>query len=197
MPTGLADSVGADRSLGDDWGLLVLGGLAGAVGLGAIAALVARPSSGVGVSTSTGRDLRLPLLRWPALAVGLRAAVGGRSRAGRMQALAGVAVVVVAVVGIVATAVVTSSRSFLYERPSLAGVVHDVELWPTTTRRRPGVIAGWRLVSSSITTLATIEVVVPTVDDVGLEAIVVNDHRGSIEQPVLDGRRHGAPMRSR
>ena len=32
VPTGLAGSVGADRSLGDDWGLLVLGGLGGASG---------------------------------------------------------------------------------------------------------------------------------------------------------------------
>jgi hypothetical protein len=193
VPTGLADSVVADRSLGDDWGLLVVGGLGGALGLGAIAALVARPSSGAGAPTTSGRDLRLPLLRWPALAVGLRAAVGGRSRAGRLQALAGVSVVVVAVVGIVATAVVTSSRSFLYEHPSLAGVVHDVEI---SAYNDPSLARGDRarlLASPSITTLATIEVVVPTVDDVGLEAIVVNDHRGSIEQPLLDGRRPGAP----
>ena len=64
---------------------------------------------------------------------------------------------------------------------------------PTTTRRLVRSDRARLLASSSITALATIDVVVPTVDDVGLEAIVVNDHRGSIEQPVLDGRRPGAP----
>jgi hypothetical protein len=188
VPTGLAGRVGADRSLGDDLTLVVLGGLAGALVLGAMAWLVARPSPDARASTSTAGRPRLRLLRWPALAVGLRAASGGRTRAGRLQALGGVAVVVVSVVGIAALAVVTSSRSYLYEHPSLSGIVHDVDL---ATYEDPAPVRRDRerlRASDSITAVATIEVVVPTVDDVGLEAIVV-DADGAIAPPVLDGRR--------
>jgi hypothetical protein len=189
VPTGLAGRVGADRSLSDDWLLLALGGLAGALVFGAIATLVARPSSGTRAAMSTGRQLRLPFLRWPALAVGLRAAGGGRSRAGRTQTLAGVAVVVVAVVGIVAMAAVTASRNFVYEHPSLAGVVYDVDLKVYYDPAGVRIDRARLRASSSITGLATIEVVVPTVDDVGLEAIIVDADRGSFAPPVLEGRR--------
>ena len=189
VPTGLASQVAADRALGDDWMFVVLGALAGGAVLAGIAALVSRPSAAPVGRDRAGRVAPLRLLRWPSLAVGLRGAAGGRSRVGRAQALAGVVVVAVAVLGITAVGIVTASRSYLYDHPRLSGIVYDVDV---STYTDAALVARDRerlLASSAVTSLATIDVVAPRVDGIGIEAIVVAPQRGAaIGLPVLEGR---------
>jgi hypothetical protein len=188
VPTGLADLVGAGLPLADDWVLVALAAIATALALGALAALVASRSTKPARMAGQGREPRLRLLRWPALAVGLRAAFGGNSPNGRSRALAAISAVTIAVLGIGAVAVVLSSRSNLYDDPSLSGHFEDVAI-STYSDPAPAREDRARLLASdSITALATLEVVIADIGGVGVEAIVVNVDKGAFGPPVLEGR---------
>ena len=188
VPTGLADLVAADRAAGDDWALLGLAALTSALAVVALAVFVAWRSTAAVRTAGTGRHAPARLLRWPALAVGLWATTGGRSRRGGLQALAALAVVTVAAVGISVVTVVQSSRHRISVDPSLAGHFFDVNIGVYTDAELAGEDQDRLLASESITALGTIEDIFADVDGIGVEGIVVTAHRGSLAPPAITGR---------
>ena len=129
VPTGLAARAGAGRGFAEDRPVLALTALGLVAALGAMVAAVAsrstRPSRSDPSTSARGRSL----MRWPALALGLRFATGGGIKTARRQAVAALVTVFIVTLGISAVAVVVQSRDALRDDPSRVGKVFDLYLY--------------------------------------------------------------------
>jgi ABC-type antimicrobial peptide transport system permease subunit len=188
VPTGLAERIGAGRQLGDDVGFLALSAVCVATILGALVAAVAQRSTRVARADPPSRRRAQALLRWPALALGLRYATGGLTRAGRRQAAAALLFVAVATTGISAVAVIVQSRDELLADPSRIGKFFDVYLYTYTDSADAQTDRQTLAHSSAVAGVAMINIFTVSVDGQGAAAISVEAAGNGLASPVVQGR---------
>jgi ABC-type antimicrobial peptide transport system permease subunit len=188
VPTGLAERIGAGRQLGDDVGFLALSAVCVAMILGTLVAAVAQRSTHVARADPPSRRRAQALLRWPALALGLRYATGGLTRAGRRQAAAALLTVAVATTGISAVAVIVQSRDELLADPSRIGKFFDVYLYTYTDSADAQTDRETLAHSSAVAGVAMINIFTVSVDGQGAAAISVKAAGNGLAPPVVEGR---------
>ena len=196
VPTGLAARVGAGRGFAEDLLILALTALGLVVLLGVMVVAVAtrstRPSRVDPSPSACGRAL----MRWPALALGLRFANGRRNQGRPSSGRGGLHHRVPRDARPLRVAVIVQSRDALLDDPARMGKFFDVYLY--TYPDAAGVEADQATLVSSpaVKGVVRIDTFTVSVAGSGAAAISVNDPVDGLEPPIVHGRSPRVTTRS-
>ena len=188
VPTGLAARVGAGRGFAEDLLILALTALGLVVVLGVMVVAVARRSTRPSRVDPSPSARGRALMRWPALALGLRFATGGGTRAARRQAVAAFITVALVTLGISAVAVIVQSRDVLLDDPSRMGKFFDVYLYTYPDAADAQADQATLVSSPAVKGVVRIDTFTVSVAGSGAAAISVNDPVDGLEPPIVQGR---------